>query len=349
MKPERWKRSCHISGSIRSGVIQRIANGEFREVKDSRRGNVYLIEAAKSYIAHTNKESGNKGLVADVLKEGHQYWAHDAVAMNVNDMVTTGALPLSLITQVSVDNEAWFEDEDRALNLLHGFTCACEKAGCAWGGSEVSVRSGPAIISASAMGFVKPKETLLHPGRIHMGDDIVLIESSGLHACGVLRSLRLADELPRGYYTPIGDGPIGDRTYGEALLHPAHIYVTLMEQCVKNDYVHCAMNVGDHGWPALLSELPCFEYRLHRLFEPSPLFLFIQQALNSSLEDMYCYFNMGVGLVLFVPGGSVGEVLSIAHSLGLPAIHAGSVWRNLQQNERRLNLLPAEIDWRQAL
>ena len=56
------------------------------------------------------------------------------------------------------------------------------------------------------------------------GDEIVLVEASGLHANGASLARRLASQLPLGWTTPLPNG----RPYGEAVLDPGALYAGLV-------------------------------------------------------------------------------------------------------------------------
>src|SRR5436305_1118326 len=76
------------------------------------------------------------------------------------------------------------------------------------------------VLAGSAVGRVWPKSRRI-AGDVRDGDAIVLLASSGVQTNGLTLCRALADRLPNGYLTPIGDG----RAYGEALLDPSVIYV----------------------------------------------------------------------------------------------------------------------------
>src|SRR3989338_2737799 len=112
---DQFKRMAKLAGRETAGNIRRLNNGEFREVEMSRGESVYLIEAAKSYLAHVEEGLGTKNLVADAMYSltGRSYYdniAECTVAMIVNDLVTLGALPLSVAMHLAVGTSDWFND-----------------------------------------------------------------------------------------------------------------------------------------------------------------------------------------------------------------------------------------------
>ncbi|MCX6724270.1 MAG: AIR synthase related protein [Candidatus Staskawiczbacteria bacterium] len=277
-----FKRMAQLAGRETSGNIARLNGGEFHERRDSRGDSVYLIETQDSYLAHVEEGLGTKNLVADAMYKltGKSYYdqiAQDAVAMIVNDMITLGALPLSVAMHLAVGDSNWFEDEERCHDLVAGWRGACDLARCVWGGGETPtlkdiVAPGTVVLSGSAMGIVKPKNRLIR-GNIKPGDAIILVQSSGIHANGLTLARRIADKLPNGYNTELSGG-----TYGQALLSPTHIYVGLVEDCLNAGIdIHYAVNITGHGWRKLMRSMRSFTYVIERLPAQFPIFDFIQR------------------------------------------------------------------------
>jgi phosphoribosylformylglycinamidine cyclo-ligase len=60
----------------------------------------------------------------------------------VNDLVTCGALPISVAMHAAVGDSGWFSDEKRTDALVAGFAEACREAGAVWGGGETPTLGG---------------------------------------------------------------------------------------------------------------------------------------------------------------------------------------------------------------
>ena len=70
---------------------------------------------------------------------GKSFYHHisiDTVATIVNDLVTTGALPVSVAMHAAVGDAEWFADARRSEDLASGFAQGCHEAGAVWGGGE---------------------------------------------------------------------------------------------------------------------------------------------------------------------------------------------------------------------
>ena len=314
-----FKLMAQRAASETAGNIHRLGGGKIREFGSSRGESAYLIETPTNYLAHVEEGLGTKNLVADAMHAltGKSYYdqiAQDTVAMIVNDLVTLGALPLSVAMHLAVGASNWFEDETRARDLVDGWKRACDLARCTWGGGETPTLKGivdpdAVVLSGSAMGLVEPKERLIK-GDIQHGDAIILVDSSGIHANGLTLARTIAEKLPKGYLTRLSDG----RMYGDALLDPTHIYVGLVEDCLDRGVdIHYAVNITGHGWRKLMRANQPFTYVIDKLPKQLPIFDFLQE--QGPIDDVEAYgnLNMGAGFALYVPEADAEKVLDVAY------------------------------------
>lgn len=118
-----FKRMAQLAARETAENIERFG---VREIESSRGESAYLIETTYSYLAHVEEGLGTKNLVADAMyalnsnKSYYDHIAQDTVAMIVNDMITLGALPLSVAMHLAVGTSDWFKDEKRAGDLIDG-------------------------------------------------------------------------------------------------------------------------------------------------------------------------------------------------------------------------------------
>jgi len=324
-----FKRLAQQAGRETRTAILRLG---YSEVEMSRGESAYLMDAGDYYVAHVEEGLGTKDLVADAMYQltGKSYYDHIAqctVAMIVNDMITLGALPLSVAMHLAVGASSWFSDEDRGRDLIEGWKRACDLARCTWGGGETPTLKGivhpdAVVLSGSAVGVVKPKSQLINGANIQHGDAIVIIGSSGIHANGLTLAREIASKLPKGYLSKLSDG----RDYGEALLDPTTIYVPLVEDCFNEGVdIHYAVNITGHGWRKLMRATQSFAYVIDHIPIPHPVFSFIQRNGPVDDQEAYANLNMGAGFALYVGDRDVGKVLTIAQALGMFALQAGVI------------------------
>lgn len=334
-----FKRMAQLAARETATNIARFA---LAEVEGSRGESAYLIEAEDHYLAHVEEGLGTKNLVADTMHRitGKQYYANvaqDTVAMIVNDLVTLGAMPLSVAMHLAPGSSEWFEDEERLVSLIEGWKYACNQARSVWGGGETPtlkgvVVPGAAVLSGSAMGIIKPKERLIG-GDIQDGDSIVMLASSGVHANGLTLARQIADRT--GYDARLSD----NRLFGEALLDPTVIYVPVVEDCQDAEIdIHYAVNITGHGWRKLMRAVEPFVYQIDTIPEPQPVFRFIQDNGPVDDEEMYGNYNMGVGFALYVPQSDAERVIEVATQNGIKAWVGGHIAK--AGDEKRVVIQP---------
>ncbi|MEZ5275870.1 MAG: AIR synthase-related protein [Opitutaceae bacterium] len=323
-----FKRACQAAAR---GTIGQLAKHGYREPEETRGESAYLIEAGDHYLAHVEEGLGTKNLVADAMHAltGRCYYravAIDTVATIVNDLVTCGALPISVAMHAAVGDSAWFENAERATELVEGFAEGCRLASAVWGGGETPTLKGmvnPEVIllAGSAVGRISPKETRI-VGDIREGDAIVFLASSGVQTNGLTLCRTIADKLPEGYLTPLPDGSL----YGEALLAPSVIYVAFVRECLKRGLkLNYVAHVTGHGWRKLMRLDEPFVYDLHTLRPVPALFEFLMQTGPIERKEAYATFNMGVGFAAYVAPDLAEETVAAATAAGYDAWVAGTV------------------------
>lgn len=340
-----FKRAAQLAGRETAWNLGRLG---FIEVEKSRGESAYLIETSDSFLAHVEEGLGTKNLVADAMypltgKSYYDYIAQDTVAMIVNDLITLGALPLSVAMHLAVGDSNWFKDENRSNDLIIGWKHACMLARSAWGGGETPtlrdvVMPEAVVLSGSAIGIIKPKKQLI-TANIQHGDNIIIIESSGIHANGLTLARKIAEKLPKGYLTKLSDG----RTYGETLLDPTRIYVALVEDCLNRGVdIHYAANITGHGWRKLMRAIPSFVYIIEYLPKQLPIFDFIQKYGPVDDNEAYGNLNMGAGFALYVSEEDAEKVLETAKDLGFGALRAGHIE---QSDTKKVVIKPKNLEY----
>lgn len=325
-----FKRACQRAAKTTADALT--AHG-YAEPASTRGESAYLIEAADHYLAHVEEGLGTKNLVADAVyaqtgKNFYREIAIDTVATIVNDLVTCGALPISVAMHAAVGESAWFADAVRMQALVDGWADGCRQSGAVWGGGETPTLRGivekdAIVLAGSAIGKIAPK-SLRITGDVRDGDAIVFLASSGVQTNGLSLCRLIAAQLPQGYQTPIGHGDA--RTYGEALLAPSVIYVAFVRECqrrgLKLNYV---AHVTGHGWRKLMRLDEPFVYEITTPREPLALFKFLEQAGPISRREMYATFNQGVGFAAYVAPEIADAVVAAARASGYDAWLAGRV------------------------
>jgi len=323
-----FKRACQKAARTTSGLLD---DHGYREPATIRGESAYLIEADDHYLAHVEEGLGTKNLVADAVyaKTGKCFYreiAIDTVATIVNDLATCGALPISVAMHAGVGASEWFADQQRMDGLVEGWAEGCRQAGAVWGGGETPTLKGiinpdTIVLAGSAIGRIKPKHLRI-TGDVKDGDSIVFLASSGVQTNGLSLCRLIADRLPEGYQTPIGDG----RSYGEALLAPSVIYVAFVRECQRRGIkLNYAAHVTGHGWRKLMRLDEPFVYEITNLRPEPALFKFLRKVGPIEEREAYATFNMGVGFAAYVSPDKAEATVAAAKASGYDAWIAGTV------------------------
>lgn len=330
-----FKRACQHAAAKTTPALK---SHDLSEPAGIRGESAYLLEADDEYLAHVEEGLGTKNLIADAMGNLDQPGFYrnvgiDTVATMVNDLITVGALPISIAMHAAVGDADWFKDERRAADLAAGFAEGCLQSNAVWGGGETPTLRGlidPAtiVLAGSALGRIHPKSHRI-VGDVRDGDSIIFLASSGVQTNGLTLCRMLADRLPQGYLTPVpGDG----RCYGEILLDPSVIYVRFLAALQSAGLrPHYAVHVTGHGWRKLMRLAEPFVYRIADVRTPLPIFRFIQEHGPVSDREAYATFNMGVGFAIYVDPASADQCLSIAERLGHVAWIAGKVQKQVDR------------------
>lgn len=250
----------------------------------------------------------------------------DCVAMCVNDVVTTGAQPLFFLDYFATGELR----PDQAESVVRGVAEGCKRSNCALIGGETAEMpgfydEGEYEIAGFCVGAVS-RANVLRPERVHAGDSIVGIASSGVHSNGfsLVRKI-IADaglDLEESY--PALEG---ERSLGEILLEPTRIYASLVADLMGEVPVVGLAHITGGGFfenlPRALPEDLGAAIDASAWERPA-IFDFIAQHGSVEREEMYRVFNMGIGLAVIVRGASE-PVIAAAQARGFDAWSIGEV------------------------
>lgn len=337
------KRSALSEALATSGLLGAVGG---RAVDESRGEPAFVFEAAGRLMAFVVEGLGTKSIIARQVEDavGASAFgdvAYDAVAAIVNDLCCVGAVPLVVNAYFATGSSDWYARRDRHDALLAGWREACVDAGATWGGGESP--SLPGLVEAqdielagSAVGMVPDGRGAVLGADLGPGDEIVLVESSGLHANGASLARQVAGRLEAGYRTRLPSG----RTFGEALLDRSVIYVGLVRALLASRVeIHYLSHITGHGLLKLMRPRRELTYRIDRLPEVPEVLRFLVEQSEMSPAAAYSTFNMGCGFAVYCAAGAGEEVVRIAAGLGLSAEVAGEV----EAGPRRVLLEPVGV------
>lgn len=250
---------------------------------------------------------------------------YDGVSAIVNDLCSVGALPIVVSAYFATGSPTWYQSEGRFDALVEGWRRACEDSAAVWGGGESPMLSGiiddgQLDLGGSAVGYFPAGHAPLLGEKLGAGDEIVLIESSGIHTNGNTLARQVADLV--GWGRKVSDGS----SYGDAVLTPSIIYVKLLRAVLDSGIpLHYASHITGHGLRKLMRADRELTYRIDTLLPSKPVFDLIVDVLSLDAETAFGTFNMGSGFALICPAGNATHIVKIAEKVGLMAVRAGTV------------------------
>ena len=212
----------------------------------------------------------------------------DLVAMCVNDVICSGAIPLYFLDYISTKNI-----DSNVNEIVSGIVKGCEISGMDLLGGETAehFRATDYDLAGFCTGIVEKYE-IVNGSSIRSGDVIIGIESSGLHSNG---------------YTLINDMLSKHKIFYKdmpELLTPTTIYSPLVQYLSDQVPILGMAHITGGGIPENLPR--CLPEGLsanvdYNSWERPELFDKIQKAGDITEEEMRNVFNLGIGFCLVVP------------------------------------------------
>ena len=235
----------------------------------------------------------------------------DLVAMCANDVLAQGAEPLFFLDYFATGKL----DSGIAEAVISGIAEGCRQAGCALVGGETAEMPGmypPGHydLAGFVVGAVERANMLPRMQDMASGDVLIGIAASGPHSNGYSLIRRIVEREGLTYDSP---SPFSDKTLGEALLEPTRLYSAAALPLIKSGRIKGLAHITGGG---LTENTPrmCPETltpRIDRsLWQPLPVFDWLQQAGNVEANEMHRTFNMGIGLVFAVGEADADAVLT---------------------------------------
>lgn len=257
---------------------------------------------------------GTKLLLANVLKK-HDTVGIDLVAMNVNDILCTGARPLFFLDYIATG-----QLDSKVLNdVMKGIVSGCRMAGCALIGGE----------TAEMPDMYKPKEYDLAGFTVGVVEAKSIIDGSGIKCQDILLGLPSSGLHSNGYsLARKALSPKEQVLYGQILLKATVIYVkpvlALLEKIKVKGMAHMTGGAWYEKLTKVLPEGLCF--RVKKGSWPVPrIFELIRDKGRVPEHDMYRTFNMGIGFAIVIAPEDLDAAQAVLHAHRLESFIIGEV------------------------
>lgn len=275
--------------------------------------------------------SGTDG-VGTKLKLAIKYSRHesigiDLVAMCVNDVLVQGAKPLFFLDYFSCS----VLREEVAGEVVAGIATGCRQSSCALVGGETAempgmYSDGDYDIAGFCVGVVE-KSKIMDSGRVSVGDIVIGLASSGVHANGYSLVRHILEKNDIDVHKSLDKE---NNSILDLLIEPTRIYVPSILNVLKetDDVVHAMAHITGGG---LLGNIPRvvpdgLTVHLYRSSWPrSSIFDWLKEQGRIDHEEMLRVFNNGIGFVLIISPDFVGVVMDILQRCGEEAYEIGEI------------------------
>ncbi|MFH1577336.1 MAG: phosphoribosylformylglycinamidine cyclo-ligase [Candidatus Margulisiibacteriota bacterium] len=259
-----------------------------------------LYPLGKNFLVGAADGVGTKLKLAFMMNR-HDTIGIDLVAMNVDDVVATGAKPLFFLDYIGCQKVK----PPMIEKIIKGIAAGCKQCGCQLLGGETAeladmYQPGEYDLAGFSVGIVEKKK-VINGKKIKAGDKIIGLASTGLHSNGYTLARKVLFDIaklnPKEYLDDF------DQKLGEELLTPTKIYAPLILQLIKRYRIKGIAHITGGGIPENVARvLPRNVQAVMDLHSWPVLAVFrlIQRLGKVDQNEMFRTFNMGIGMVLVV-------------------------------------------------
>ena len=259
---------------------------------------------------------GTKLAIAQLL-DRHDTVGEDLVAMCVDDVVPIGAEPLFFLDYVAIGKLR----AEHVAQIVRGIAEGCKKSGCALVGGEMAEHPGVMNpddydLAGFVVGVVdRPK--MIGPDKVHAGDVILGLPSSGIHSNGysLVRKVAIEGKTVEELNEPLDE--LGGESLADAVLRPTTIYAGGLVAALKAGApIHAMAHITGGGITenlnrALPSDVDALVYRGGEDgpdWPMPPVIPYMVDAAGLTPDEAYKTFNMGVGMSIICAPEDQAEV-----------------------------------------
>ena len=290
-----------------------------------------LRDYRRPLLAASTDGVGTKVAIAQAL-DIHDTIGQDLVGMVVDDIVVVGARPLLMTDYIACGHVV----PERIADIVRGVAQACAAIGTPLLGGETAEHPGLMApdeydVAGAATGVVEA-DRMLGAEKVHAGDVLVALGSSGLHSNGYSLVRRVIEHAGWDLEREV---PEFGRTLGQELLEPTRLYTrvclamleTLSSPAAPGP-VHALSHITGGGLAAnvarvlpagLIADVDRASWTV------PPVFSTVRELGSVPWEDLEGTLNLGVGMVAVVDPSAVDAILRVAEGSDIPAWVLGEV------------------------
>ena len=292
-------------------------------------GGLFQIDLAKykhPVMVSSIDGVGTKLMIAAMMQK-YDTVGFDIVNHCINDISVQGAEPVYFMDYIGIGKlrSPLYEE------VLGGIADACKAANCAVLGGETAEMPGMYGDDFDLVGVITgivEKDEIITGEKIAPGYVAIGLGSNGLHTNGFSLARKIVFDICN--YTVDTVLPELGESVGEALLKPHICYYPAIRECQQNNVAldgiaHITGGGLYDNVPRILPEGIGVVFDKVKDLPIPPIFKLLVEKGNVSHQEAYRVFNMGVGMVWFVPAADEAKALEIARKNGYTAATVGYV------------------------
>lgn len=290
-------------------------------------GGLFALSEASPDVLVASADGVGTKLLLGVQLSRLRSLGHDLVHHCINDILMCGARPLFFLDYMAFGRL----DPEVAATIAESLAAACRDHGVALIGGETAempdlYAPGHFDLAGTIVGHVR-RDGIFDGSRVHLGDVLLGVASSGLHTNGysLIRKV-FAEDIASGQIekTRLAD----ERSLGEALMEPHRCYLNSLGSLLSEPWLHALSHITGGGLEEnTLRVIPKgLALDIHWESWPRPeLFRLIQERGTVPEAEMRRVLNLGIGAVAIVDAGSAKIASERLASLGETVFTIGRV------------------------
>lgn len=261
----------------------------------------FLTGYTKPVLASSTDGVGTKVAIAQAM-DVHDTIGHDLVGMVVDDIVVVGATPLFMTDYIACGQVK----PERIAAIVAGIAKAASECGVSLIGGETAEHPGllgpeEYDLAGAATGVVEADQ-MLGPDRVHPGDVVLALSSSGLHSNGYSLARRVVSDQGWSYDQII---PEFSRELGLELLEPTLLYTSALVSALDAEpgAIHALSHVTGGGIAQNLSRVLPTTVAVdidRSTWTPPRVMSVLAAAGGFALANVEDTWNMGIGMIAVV-------------------------------------------------
>ena len=308
----------HVKSTFTDGVLTDIGSfgGSYSIVK-------YMGMEEPVLVSGTDGVGTKLKLAFDLNK--HDTIGIDCVAMCVNDILCSGAIPLFFLDYIATGRIS----PEQVAEIVKGIAIGCKESLCALVGGETAempgfYKDGEYDVAGFAVGIVD-KAKMIDGSKMKAGDVIIGLRSSGVHSNGYSLVRKIIDTYKldlNAYCEELGE------TYGEAFLKPTKLYVKAVMAAKEAAELKGIAHITGGGFienvPRMLPEGVDARINLNAIDAPK-VYTLLEKLSGLEINELYNTFNMGIGMMIVTAKEDADQVVEALCKVGEEATIIGEI------------------------